>query len=174
MDPLLVSAGAVLSECGRYRYTLTRQVGEQGPLFGFVGVNPSTADAEVDDATVRKWRGFVQRWGGRGFVVVNLFAWRATDVSALACPPDPIGPGNLAAIAAMVDSCDVLVPCWGSRLKMPRSLWPQIDRVRVQLLASGKPVMCFGHAKSGDPMHPLMLGYSTPLVSLVAATAGAA
>jgi hypothetical protein len=32
------------------------------------------------------------------------------------------------------------------------------------LLASGKPVLHFGTTKSGDPLHPQMLGYATPLI----------
>ena len=50
----------------------------------FFGVNPSTADASSDDSTVRKWRGFTQRWGGSRFIVGNVFAYRSTDVRQLA------------------------------------------------------------------------------------------
>ncbi len=59
---------------------------------------------------------------------------------------------------------DVLVPCWGSRTKLPKSLHVHLDRLLEQLVASGKPVLAFGVTGSGDPKHPLMLGYSTKLV----------
>lgn len=36
---------AIISDCGTYRYTLERDVAMDGPLFLFIGVNPSTADA---------------------------------------------------------------------------------------------------------------------------------
>ena len=82
---------AVISNCGMYRYRLDRMVSDSGPVYAFFGVNPSTADASVDDATVRKWRGFVQRWGGSRFIVGNVFAYRATDVNELATAVDPFG-----------------------------------------------------------------------------------
>ena len=63
---------ATISQCGLYRYTLDR-AWANGRTITFVGVNPSTADAAIDDATVRRWRGFSERWGYVGFTVVNLF-----------------------------------------------------------------------------------------------------
>ena len=75
---------AVISNCGMYRYRLDRTVSDSGPVFAFFGVNPSTADASSDDSTVRKWRGFTQRWGGSRFIVGNVFAYRSTDVRQLA------------------------------------------------------------------------------------------
>ena len=54
---------AVISDCGAYRYRLDRDVDPLlgGPVYAFFGVNPSTADADIDVATVRKRRGFVCR-----------------------------------------------------------------------------------------------------------------
>ena len=86
-----MSKSAIISHCGKYRYRLDRMVSDSGPVYAFFGVNPSTADASVDDATVRKWRGFVQRWGGSRFIVGNVFAYRATDVNELATAVDPFG-----------------------------------------------------------------------------------
>ncbi|MFH7094285.1 hypothetical protein ACHWI2_17055, partial [Klebsiella pneumoniae] len=64
----------------------------------------------------------------------------------------------------IIRDADVLVPCWGSRTKLPKSLHVHLDRLLEQLVASGKPVLAFGVTGSGDPKHPLMLGYSTKLV----------
>ena len=54
---------AVLSPCGQYRFRLERTISMEGPVYAFFGINPSTADANLDDATVRKWIGFCKRWG---------------------------------------------------------------------------------------------------------------
>ena len=89
-----MTKSAIISHCGKYRYRLDRMVSDSGPVYAFFGVNPSTADASVDDATVRKWRGFVQRWGGSRFIVGNVFAYRATDVKELATAVDPFGDGS--------------------------------------------------------------------------------
>lgn len=154
---------AVISACGTYRYSLTRNLGMGDRVVTFIGVNPSTADATTDDATVRKWCGFAKRWGFDRIEVVNLFAYRATDVRALAEVEDPVGPANNMQIRAAIDRAQLVVPCWGSRAKLPPRLVGRIDLVRVMLRVAGVELKCFGKTQQGDPRHPLMLGYDTAL-----------
>lgn len=52
-------------------------------MFAYIGINRSTADATLDDSTVRKWRSFTIRNGGHRFIVGNVFSYRATDVKEL-------------------------------------------------------------------------------------------
>lgn len=155
---------AFFSHCGTYRFSLERRVQMSGPVYAYFGVNPSTAGATIDDATVRKWIGFTKVLGGSRFLVGNLFAYRSTDVKALVASADPVGPHNSAWLADIIRQADVLVPCWGSRDKLPKALHPQIMQVARQLIHSSKPTKVWGLTKSGDPLHPLMLGYSTPLI----------
>jgi hypothetical protein len=159
---------AILSPCGRYRYRLERAVAMDGPVYAFFGVNPSTADATLDDATVRKWIGFTKRWGGSRFIVGNVWPLRSTDVRALASATRwlDIGRENQRHILAMAAEADVLIPCWGDRKKMPRSMHNELDDLLSLLRGTGKPVKTFGLTGSGDPKHPLMLGYDTTLVPL--------
>lgn len=155
----------VISDCGLYRYRLEREIAASGPTFAFIGVNPSTADATADDATVRKWIGFVKRWGGARFLVGNAFAYRSTDVRALASLPgaDAIGLMNDWHVMQMAAHADVIVPCWGSAAKVPPSLRSRFSFLAEMLTGAGKPIRVFGLTKSGDPLHPLMLPYSTEL-----------
>jgi hypothetical protein len=169
---------ATISTCGLYRYRLEREMNPSvldafaapSPLAGktvmFVGVNPSTADATLNDATVRKWMGFCHRWGVRRFVVGNAFAYRATDVKALASlrPADAIGAENDWHLMRLAVEADVIVPCWGNTGKVPPSLRPRFGFLAGMLTGAGKPLHCFGLTASGDPKHPLMLGYDTPLI----------
>ena len=158
---------ATLSACEQYRYRLERQV---APLLNdhhepvlFIGVNPSTADAIEDDATIRKMSGFILRWGFTRFMVGNVFGYRATDVKELADIVDPVGLDNYTHLRQMIKECAVIVPCWGNQSKVPKHLRVQFNVVRSFLLLQAKPVMVFGLTNSGDPLHPLMLPYTTPL-----------
>lgn len=157
---------AELSSCGTYRYRLEREWGDGlGTIYGFIGVNPSTADADVEDATTRKWEGFVRRWGGDGYLVANLFAYRATDVRELGRVDDPHGPENGVHLRRLLEDADVIVPCWGGRGKLPAMLRPHVTYTLAWLRAGrgGKPVKHLGLTNGGDPKHPLMLPYSTQL-----------
>ena len=156
---------AIFSPCRSFRYRLDRDVNPLGELvYAFFGVNCSTADEYKPDHTVTKWIGFTQRNRGKRLIVGNPFAFVSTDVRGLATAADPIGPENDRYIAEIIAEADVLVPCWGRRSKLPRQLRPRLDTLRHMIFASGKPVRIFGLTKSGDPTHPLTLGYSTPLV----------
>lgn len=156
---------AIISPCSKFRYRLERDVQMDGLTFAYFGINPSTADATLDDATVRKWIGFTKVNGGRRFIVGNVSAFRATDVRALA--RELISPAqhreNLDHIQRIITDADILVPCWGNRSKAPRHMHNDFDTVLAMLLTSGKPVRHFGLTASNDPKHPLMLGYDTPL-----------
>ena len=154
-----------MSPCGTYRYRLERDVSLDGLVFAYFGVNGSTATATEDDHTVTKWIGFTKLNQGRRFIVGNAFGYRATDVGELARALDPIGPNNDTHLDQIMRDADILVPCWGSRSKLPRRLHGRLDALRDRLDACGKPVKVWGLSKSGDPLHPLMLAYATPLIS---------
>ena len=89
-----IARGAHFSRCGRYRYALRRTFpAGQGTVL-FVGLNPSTADAHVDDPTIRRCMGFAAAWGHRELWVANLFALRSPYPDALLGADDPVGPRN--------------------------------------------------------------------------------
>lgn len=159
---------AIISPCGTWRLRLDRSIkSPKGQLvFAFFGVNPSTDDGDISDATSRKWYGFTERNGGCRYIAGNPFAYRSTDVKKLSSVAEPVGPENGTYLARIIQEADVLVPCWGNRSKVPKHLRFHLDRLMYQLMNSGKPVKVFGITKSGDPMHPLMLGYDTPLVDI--------
>lgn len=155
---------AIISSCCGYRYRLEREVAPTGHVVAFFGVNPSRADASVRDQTDLKWTGFAHRWGARKYIAGNPFAWRSPHVRDMISVVDPIGPENDMHLAEIIADADLLVPCWGDRGKLPRSMRPRLDVVADMLRAAGKPVMVFGLTAKGDPMHPLMLAYDTRLI----------
>lgn len=85
---------AIISECQRYRYVLERKWQPELPGVLFVALNPSTADGQHDDPTVRRCVGFARSWGFGKIVIANLFALRSSHPSVLLIDVDPIGPEN--------------------------------------------------------------------------------
>lgn len=156
---------AILSPCEHYRLRLERVVDMLSPVTAaLIGVNPSTADAVEDDQTIRKDLGFARIHGWGRIIKGNKFAYRAKDVRELREAADPIGPGCDDELRRIIADADVVVACWGPLSKLPRHLrerWRQIVRMADD---AGKPLMCFGTAKDGQPRHTLMLAYDTPLV----------
>lgn len=155
---------AIFSDCGLFRYRLDRDVQSSGLVLAFFGVNGATAGAHQEDQTTRKWFGFTLQNNGRKYIAGNPYAYCATDVRKLAKVDDPIGPLNDYYLGQIVAEADILVPCWGSRQKVPERLRDRFDWLRDRIFSSGKPVRVFGFTASGDPKHPLMLGYDTPLI----------
>ena len=101
---------AVVSQCGAYRWHLTRLVDNnifQGGRLLFVMLNPSTADAETDDPTLRRCIGYSRAWGYGGLAVVNLFGLRTTDPRELRRHADPVGRRNDDYVLAAIRSVDV-------------------------------------------------------------------
>lgn len=159
MSDLLIRRSAIISDCGTYRYRLERLLGS-GPTVVGVMVNPSTADAEKDDATIRKWLGFASRLGWGRIVIGNLFAYRSTHISGLRAAADPVGPLNDWHLQDMFRGADLIVVAWGASAKLPPSLRHRWRRVPWP---SGIALQCWGTASDGHPLHPLMLSYNTPL-----------
>lgn len=162
--------GATLSSCGQHRFLLSRRIDTEGPsrasVVGWIMFNPSTADAEADDPTIRKCLGFSQRVSAGEIVVANLFSWRATNPKEVRAHLDDACPGeNLDAIDYVLRESDVVVCAWG-RLAAPA--WAQ-ERVRSVLRrAEAEPyaltkLHVIDLSKDGHPVHPLMQGYAKGL-----------
>jgi len=103
---------AVLSEDKKYRYLLGREWDHNKPCICFVMLNPSTADAEIDDATIRRCTGFARAWGYGSLLVVNLYGLRATHPKALWYDLDPVGPKNDDHIILAVHKTKKVVCAW--------------------------------------------------------------
>lgn len=54
---------AILSADRKYRYVLNRIWDETKSTVVFIGLNPSTADEETDDQTIRKCIGYAKKMG---------------------------------------------------------------------------------------------------------------
>lgn len=146
---------AKLSSCRRYRYTLVRSWNDAAPTVMFVGLNPSTADAKKDDATVRRCVGFAKCWGFGKLILTNLFAFRSTDPALLGEASDPIGPDNDSWITSSSRLADLTVVAWG--------VHGCLHERDADVLNQLREPYCLGTTKSGAPRHPLYLPADAPL-----------
>jgi hypothetical protein len=151
--------GAVLSQCTQYRYLLWRVWQPNQRLVAFVGLNPSTADEQRDDPTIRRCVSFAKTWGYGGMIVANLFAYRATLPSELRIAFDPIGPENDDYLNILTTQCALVVACWGNHgTYLTRD--NAVQRLFINLYA-------LDLTKSGAPRHPLYVrGTATPILFL--------
>lgn len=149
---------ALISDCGLFRYWLLRRWGD-GPLLLFVMLNPSKADALVDDATIRRCAMFAMTHYFGGFLVVNMFAFRATKPEDLKRAGWPVGPENDKWIEWAAERSDSICVAWGAHAA-------DLERTQVVLTLlrrAGKPLQCLGITRGGHPSHPLMLPSSRRL-----------
>lgn len=154
-------SSALFSDCGRYRYLLSRCWGE-GEQCAFVGLNPSTADSTNNDATVRKCMQFAHAWGFAGITLVNLYARRCRYPQALATSKDPVGPDNDHWLSHVVDGASLAIAMWGNHGTRVYN-----DGMRRDILVTKRHSdwRCFGLTKLGAPKHPLYLPKATTLRS---------
>lgn len=162
MSGFFVDRSAVLSSCGVYRYLLTRGVMQEKNLL-YVMLNPSTADSEDDDNTVRRCVSLGRNVGYDHIRVVNLFALRSTDPGALKKHNDPVGPDNDAVIVKYAKEATRIVLAWGTTGRLYNR-----DRDVVSLIKDNgcaDKVLCFGKTKDGSPRHPLFLSGKAKLIN---------
>ncbi len=149
---------AIISDDGVYRYWLRRelplQLGAAEDTCVFIMLNPSTADAEHDDPTIRRCMGFAEALGCSALEVVNLYAHRATDPEVLLRAGrrgvDIVGPDTEANIEAAAARGRYVIAAWGANAPLPRV---------ADVLGIPGPAMaelfCLGTTDSGAPRHPL-------------------
>lgn len=180
---------AVFSPCRTWRYTLTRVIaasvfdrkltdlsvpeGEVGHVVSrwhfehggkgtvaFIGLNPSTADETVDDPTIRRCMGFARRWGYDRMVMLNAFAFRATDPKVMKAAANPIGPENDEHLVREAGRADLVVCCWGNHglwHPHPSTTLTRQEDVYDLLREAGVKLYALGTTKQGAPSHPLYL-----------------
>ena len=159
-----IGRSAVISACGRYRYRLERELRSDGPVAAWVMVNPSRADAKIDDQTIRKCLGFARRLAIGRLVIVNAFAYRAADIRELRRADDPVGPDNDRHIEAALREADIHIAAWGPLAKLPPHLRGRWREVLTLAARAGRRLQCLGVAKDGQPLHPLRLSYRRRLI----------
>lgn len=155
--------GAVFDRSKKYRYSLWRWWAPMSSapvlskMVAFIGLNPSTADATKNDPTVTRCINFARHWNYDGMVMLNLFAYRATDPKVMKAQSNPIGAHNNLAIFDIAQQAGLVVCCWGTH-----GTWK--DRgIQVADILANLRLYHWGLTQTGQPKHPLYLRADTPL-----------
>lgn len=152
-----LNTSADVSSCERYRYSLTRRWSD-GPQVAFVGLNPSTADASLDDPTIRRCVRFAQDWDFGALVMVNLYAWRATQPNELRGAQHPEGVRNNAALRRAFTRSQQVILAWGVHGARDGRAGAFLD---LWTPTFGEKFYHLGLTKAGHPKHPLYLRADT-------------
>lgn len=174
MNDLFMRKSADISPCGKYRYILSRQwTQNHEPSLIFIMLNPSTADANEDDPTIRRCMAFAKREGFGGIQVFNLFGFRATDPKSLPAE-GAVGPMNGHyhgwAFQWALHAGAKIVAAWGAH---PHPEKNEAIQSIVNLAKDfGVSLYCLGTTQAGQPRHPLYIKGDQPLVPFSALSAG--
>ena len=164
-SPRIIERSAILSADGRHRHVLNRKWGDKGHAL-IIGLNPSTADHNIDDATVRKLYGFGERIGFRSYELQNLWSFRATKPKDLRAAGYPVHERDLEFFAnALASKPDFVICAWGANARGhagARRASEYIESIRL----AGLVPKAFMLMSDGTPWHPLMLPYSDTLVNM--------
>jgi hypothetical protein len=148
--------GAEISEDGLYRYLLWRRWDIGIPMV-IIGLNPSKADAEYDDPTIIRCTGLARENGYTSIVMLNLFAYRATEPKDMMKAADPVGPDNDKWLVNETYPGSPIVCAWGKN-----GSFRGRGAVVLKMLA-GRPLYCFDRNMDGSPKHPLFIAGRTKI-----------
>lgn len=157
-----IGSGAVFSGDEVYRYVLWRTWDKSLDAVRFVALNPSTADAHIDDPTIRRCKSFAARWGFGGLEMVNLFAYRATRPADLRAAGYPVGKNNDKWILGgnpshSKQNVAKIVMCPGTTIEGDCRVKERYDEVLSVFDWACLDLSYIKRGKGGSPLHPLYL-----------------
>jgi hypothetical protein len=160
----MIYKNAEISPDGLYRYTLTREWSIGKRFLTYVMLNPSTADAEIDDATIRVCCGRAKLLNFHGILVLNLFALRTTNPKDLYNHSDPIGPKNNYYIINQLKELHnynaPIIVAWGNHGELNNR-----NKEFIELAKEYKVnMLALKITKKGQPSHPLRISYEKKLI----------
>lgn len=140
-------SSAIFSEDRKYRYALSRTWDFDKPAVMFVMLNPSTANENDNDPTVRRCIEFAKQWGYGTLHITNLFALVATDPKELATNDNPIGENNHSYIKEYGKKSKAVVFAWGANTL--------IKNAHLTVANMFPLAYCLQKTAKGAPQHPL-------------------
>ena len=148
------------SPCGTYRYWLVVQwhalfpeLYQPGKTMAIVALNPSKADLQRDDATLRKCVNWGRSHGFGQLLMLNAYPFRSTDPKVMLAADDPFGEQSPEDLVKLCDGASVVVAAWGNHAQhrgRGAHIAEAFDKAGIQL-------KCWATNRDGSPGHPLYL-----------------
>lgn len=142
-----------------YRYELYRNWDASKEMVFFIMLNPSKADAESDDPTIRRCIGFAKSWGYGSICVGNLFPFRTTDPKTLLKCENPFGERNIKHLKYMSQISSMTICAWGNKAIVDNIL--KTNKCSIGDLIGGiegaEDLHCIAVSKDNVPKCPLYL-----------------
>ena len=149
--------GAIFSECGKYRFSLWRIWDNTKPILAFIGLNPSTANSETNDPTIRRVIKFAKDNGYGGIKMLNLFTIISALPSVLLTHPNPLQEADN--ILSDIPQGQDVVLAWGA--------FPEAIERGKMVIQRFPNAFCLGKNKDGSPKHPLYVKANQPLIPFI-------
>lgn len=146
-----MNKSAEFSECGKYRYQLSRTWDDTKKIAMCIGLNPSNANATKDDATIRILIGSLRHLEYGGLKMVNLYGLITPHPPELLKHPDPIGMNDVW-LQTTAYQCQEIIFCWGG--------FKQANRIAEIVKKMYPDAKCFGKNTDGSPWHPRAMPYA--------------
>lgn len=143
-----ITKSSVISDCGKYRFQLSRIWDHTKSKVLFIMHNPSIADAEKSDPTMTRCVNFARKWGYGGIYIGNLSPYIATNpadlknLSSAELQPKE----NNEHVAIMMGLCSIHILAYGN----PYRAMMIPDR-------TANDWHYLSLTKAGNPGHPLYL-----------------
>jgi hypothetical protein len=146
-----IHKSAEFSDCGLYRYLLTRKWDESKPTAMCIGLNPSTANSDLDDQTIM-WLTAILRHHGYGeLLMTNLYAIISSKPDKIFSVSDPQRDNN-SWLQDTARKASIIIYCWGN--------FERIEYRAKQVQKMLPDGHCLGKSSSGAPYHPLAVMYN--------------
>ena len=157
----MTKSTALLSDDRRHRYELGRVVDDAGTgVVVWFMLNPSTADEQFNDATIRRCIGFSKSWGFRELKVVNLISYRSKNRRDIRQFRNPPFEGeyftNLSHVERVCLEADCIILAWGADGESVGG-----DAARERACELNDEVWVLGWTSNGQPKHPLYVNAGT-------------
>jgi hypothetical protein len=152
-----INKGAEFSADRKYRYALWRIWDESKPLVMFIGLNPSTANEDENDPTIRSVERISKHNGYGGFYMMNCWPFVSTDPAGLSTSGGTLY--NDIKLKEISEKCQDIVFAWGNFeiVKMQG-----VDYILSRRFPNAKALKL---NKNGSPKHPLYCKSDTVLIN---------